>query len=69
MRQELSILDSKNYTEKKEIERFDLDHRDAINISHKNYQEIARLKDIIGARDLDNRGFQAKGSTLESEIE
>lgn len=53
----MSIIDNKNYTEKKDIERLDLEHRDAVSVSHKNYQEMQRLRDIIGSRDLDNRGY------------
>jgi hypothetical protein len=53
----LNVLDGKIYSEKKECERLDVENRDAINISHKNFQEIARLKDMINVRELDNRGF------------
>lgn len=57
LRGELNVLDGKIYQERKEIERLDHDHRDAVNVSHKNYQEIARLKDLISVRELDNRQF------------
>jgi di/tripeptidase len=55
---ELGVLDGKIYSEKKDIERLDAEHRDAVNVSHKNFQDIARLKDLINVRELDNRGFQ-----------
>lgn len=51
------MLDGKIYSERKEIERLDHEHREAVNVSHKHYQEIARLKDLINVRELDNRGF------------
>ena len=57
MRQENSIVDGKIYQERKEIERLDQEHRDAVNVSHKNYQEITRLKELITVRELDNRQF------------
>lgn len=43
--------------------------RDASSISNKYYQDIARLKDIQGGRDLDNRGFKARIDAMESELE
>lgn len=57
LRSDLNVLDGKIYAERKEIERLDHEHRDAVNVSHKNYQEIARLKDLISVRELDNRSF------------
>lgn len=57
LRQENSVVDGKIYGERKEIERLDQEHRDAVNVSHKNYQEISRLKELISVRELDNRGF------------
>jgi len=51
------VLEGKIYSERKEIERLDGEHRDAVNVSHKHFQEIARLKDMINVRELDNRGF------------
>jgi chromosome segregation ATPase len=69
LRAELGVLDGKIYQERKEIERLDHDHRDAVNVSHKNYQEIARLKDLIAVRELDNRQFQARLQALEQEVE
>ena len=57
LRQENSIVDGKIYQERKEIERLDQEHRDAVNVSHKNYQEITRLKELITVRELDNRQF------------
>ncbi len=57
LRSDNNVLDGNIYSERKEIERLDQEHRDAVNVSHKNYQELARLKDLIGVRELDNRGF------------
>eukprot|EP00347_Sterkiella_histriomuscorum_P012792 403367208 len=68
-RSELNVLDGKIYSERKEIERLDHEHRDAVNVSHKNYQEIARLKDLITVRELDNRGFQSRLNAMEQEVE
>lgn len=47
----------------------DADLRDATSISQKYYSDIARLKDIQNARDLDNRGFKARIDAMEQEIE
>lgn len=69
LRGELNVLDGKIYQERKEIERLDHEHRDAVNVSHKNYQEIARLKDLISVRELDNRQFQSRLSALEQEVD
>jgi hypothetical protein len=65
----LNVLDGKIYAERKEIERLDHEHREAVNVSHKNYQEVARLKDLIGVRELDNRGFSNRLNALEQEVE
>ena len=69
LRQDLSVLESKIYGEKKEIERLDNDHRDAGNVSHKNFQEIQRLRELINVRELDNRGYQARINGLEADLE
>lgn len=69
LRSELNVLDGKIYAERKDIERLDHEHRDAVNVSHKNYQEIARLKDLIAVRELDNRQFQSRLSALEQEVD
>lgn len=37
LRADNSSVDAKIYSERKEIERLDLEHRDAVNVSHKNY--------------------------------
>jgi hypothetical protein len=37
LRGELNVLDGKIYAERKEIERLDHEHREAVNVSHKNY--------------------------------
>jgi septal ring factor EnvC (AmiA/AmiB activator) len=65
LRADNSSVDAKIYSERKEIERLDLEHRDAVNVSHKNYQEIARLKDLINVRELDNRGFSTRLHAME----
>jgi chromosome segregation ATPase len=69
LRGDNNSVDSKIYSERKEIERLDLEHRDAVNVSHKNYQEIARLKDLINVRELDNRGFSTRLHAMEQEVE
>lgn len=65
----MSVLDGKVFSERKEIERLESDNRDAANVSQKNYQEIARLRDLINVRELDNRGFQTRISAMETEVE
>ena len=40
LRQDLAVLESKIYSERKEIERLEGDHRDTVSVSHKNFQEI-----------------------------
>jgi hypothetical protein len=40
LRQDLAVLESKIYSERKEIERLESDNRDAVSVSHKNFQEI-----------------------------
>ena len=47
----------------------DNDHRDAGNVSHKNFQEIQRLRELINVRELDNRGYQARINGLEADLE
>lgn len=68
LRAELNVLDGKIFSEKKEIERLDAETKDAVNVSHKNFQEMARLKDLINVRELDNRGFQARINAMEDEV-
>lgn len=36
------MMESRNYGERKEIERLDHDVREATGISHKNYSELSR---------------------------
>lgn len=60
IRQELSIVDSKNYSERKEIERLEHELREANAVSHKNYQEIQRLREIGVSRDTDNKNSRAR---------
>jgi hypothetical protein len=69
LRQDLSILESKVYGEKKEIERLDIDHRDAVSVSHKNFQELQRLRELINVRELDNRGYNARIHGLEADLD
>jgi hypothetical protein len=69
LRGQLSAAEGKNYSERKDIERLDADLRDATSVSHKFYQDIARLRDIQNSRDLDNRGAKARIDQMESELE
>lgn len=38
-------------------------------MSHKNYADTGRLKDISNARDLDNRSFKARLDGMEGDLE
>ena len=62
-------MEGKNSVERRDIERLEASIRDANNISNKNFQDISRLRDIQNARDLENRGFQAKISTMERDLD
>ena len=54
------MTESRNYQEKREIERIEADLRDATAYSQKCYGDIQRLKEAITNRDLDIRGFKIK---------
>ncbi len=60
LRAELGVMESRNYQEKREIERLEADLRDATAYSQKCYADIQRLKEAITTRDLDIRGFKLK---------
>ena len=55
LRSDMSVVESKVYAEKKDLERLESEIRDQSGISNKYYQEIARQTDISSNRDLDNR--------------
>jgi hypothetical protein len=38
-------------------------------VSHKNFQEIQRLRELINVRELDNRGYQQRIAGLDAELE
>jgi uncharacterized lipoprotein YehR (DUF1307 family) len=40
LRAEVGVMESRNYSEKREIERLEAEFREATAISHKCYQEI-----------------------------
>jgi len=69
LRAQLSVVEGKNYAERKDIERLDIDLRDATSSSQKYYQDIARLKDISNARELDNRGYKARVEQYENDLD
>ena len=69
MRAEIGVFESRNYSEKRDIERLEADLREATAISHKCYSDIQRLKESINGRDLDIRGFKIKVEQLEGELE
>ena len=60
LRAELGVMESRNYQEKREIERLEADLRDATGYSQKCYGDIQRLKEALTTRDLDIRGFKLK---------
>jgi len=53
-------MDSRNYQEKREIERLEAELRDATAYSQKCYSDIQRLNEAISNRDLDIRGFKLR---------
>ena len=63
------MLEGRNYGERKDIERLEHDVRDQQALSHKNYQDINRLKDIGGARDSENRSLKIRMDNMQNEIE
>ena len=56
----MGVMESRNYQERREIERIEADLRDATNLSQKYYNDIQRLKEAISTRDLDIRSFKIK---------
>jgi hypothetical protein len=38
-------------------------------VSHKNYADIGRLRDISNARELDNRSFKARLESMDTDLE
>ena len=69
MRAELGVMETRNYAERRDIERLEADLREATAISNKCYSDIQRLKESINGRDLDIRGFRIRIEQLESELE
>ena len=69
LRAELGVMETRNYAERRDIERLEADLREATAISHKCYSDIQRLKESINGRDLDIRGFRIRIEQLESELE
>lgn len=69
LRSDYSVMESKNYAEKKEMERLESEIRDQSGLSHKYYQEMSRLKDIANSRDVDNSNMRAKIDSMEAEVQ
>ena len=69
LRAELGVMETRNYAERRDIERLEADLREATAISNKCYSDIQRLKESINGRDLDIRGFRIRIEQLESELE
>lgn len=61
-------MESKNYQEKKEMDRLEHDIREATAVSHKYYQELQKLADINGQRDAENRSNKARIEHMETEV-
>ena len=53
-------METRNYAERRDIERLEADLREATAISNKCYSDIQRLKESINGRDLDIRGFRIR---------
>lgn len=64
-----SAVEYRVFNEKKEIDRLENEMRDQKGLSHKNYQEIGRMKDISNSRDLDNRNFANRIQGMEVELQ
>jgi hypothetical protein len=62
-------METRNYAERRDIERLEADLREATAISNKCFSDIQRLKESITGRDLDIRGFRIRIEQLESELE
>lgn len=60
LRAELGVMENRNYSEKRDIERLETELRDATGVSNKYYADIQRLKETISNRDLDIRGFKLR---------
>lgn len=61
-------MESKNYSEKKEIDRLDHELREATAINHKNFQDLKKLGDVNSQRDAENRNNKSKIEMMETEV-
>jgi len=68
LRSELGGVEYAVNNEKKEIDRLTAEVRDQTGLSHKNYQDIARNKDILNNRDADNKSFESRIAVMEGEL-
>ena len=62
-------IENENYVLKRDVEKLDHDNREANGLHHKNNMEIARLRDISSARDLDNKSYLNRIETMEKDID
>lgn len=69
LRSELGVAENRNYVERREIERLDLDLREASSVSDKYQNDIHRTTEQINSRDMDIRGFKVRSEQLEGELE
>ena len=68
LRSDANIMESKNYAEKKDIERIEDEIREQTGISRKYCSEISRLKDIANSRDIDNENLLLRIDAMEAEV-
>jgi hypothetical protein len=69
LRSELGVAENRNYVERREIERLELDLREASSLSDKYHNDIARTTEQINSRDMDIRGYKVRAEQLEGELE
>jgi chromosome segregation ATPase len=68
-RQELGAAESRVAGERREIERLELELKEATAVSHKCYQDIARLREAIAAKEMDNQAYGQRIAAMEMEVE
>lgn len=69
LRGELGVVENRNYAERREIERLEVDLREATSLSDKHYGDIHRATEQINARDLDIRSYKLRAEQLEGELD
>lgn len=68
LRSDANIMETKNYAEKKNIERVENEIREQTGISRKYCSEMTRLKEIANSRDIDNENLLLRIDAMEAEV-